>query len=338
MFLAIFDMPRGEKLSEKEQGQILAYHSSGLSMRAIAECLGRSKCVVNNFLRDPDSYGTISSPGRPKILDESGKRRLLREASNGKYYSKELKSMLNLPVSARRIRQLLHDTPHLQFKKRKGAPTLTATHKEARLFWARETVGWTSNWDRVIFSDEKKFNLDGPDGYQYYWSDLRKEEQVFSRRQFGGGSVMVWGSFCSSGKSSLAILEGKQNSGKYIGTLTNYLLPFAEARFGSDYIFQQDGASIHTSRQTRKWLGDQNIDVLSWPSLSPDLNPIENLWGILARKVYANGRQFKDKKSLIAAILQCWEEIDVEVLHNLISTMPKRCISVLELKGEKTKY
>jgi len=43
----------------------------------------------------------------------------------------------------------------------------------------------------VIFSDEKKFNLDGPDGCDSYWHDLRKEHLVKPRRNFGGGSVMV---------------------------------------------------------------------------------------------------------------------------------------------------
>ena len=44
----------------------------------------------------------------------------------------------------------------------------------------------------VIFTDEKKFNLDGPDGFKYYWHDLRPEPEWFSKRAFGGGSLMVW--------------------------------------------------------------------------------------------------------------------------------------------------
>jgi len=53
-------------------------------------------------------------------------------------------------------------------------------------------VEYGGRWNSIIFSDEKKFNLDGPDGYQYYWRDLRKEKETYFTRHSGGGSVMVW--------------------------------------------------------------------------------------------------------------------------------------------------
>lgn len=46
-------------------------------------------------------------------------------------------------------------------------------------------------WGRVVFFDEQKFNLDGPDGLQYYLYDLRSDERLVSRRQGGGGPVIV---------------------------------------------------------------------------------------------------------------------------------------------------
>ena len=61
-----------------------------------------------------------------------------------------------------------------------------------RVDWVKKKVtGTKEKWETVVFSDEKKFNLDGPDGSQSYWDDLRKEKQLFSKRLFGGGSVMV---------------------------------------------------------------------------------------------------------------------------------------------------
>ncbi|KAG2784290.1 hypothetical protein PC129_g15283 [Phytophthora cactorum] len=132
-------------------------------------------------------------------------------------------------------------------------------------------------WDSIIFSDEKKWNLDGPDGFQHYWRDLRKPPRHTKRRQAGGGSVMVWTAFSSRGKSPLVVLSGRQNSEDYICTVSEYLLPFAHLNYGTDYFYQQDNASIHVSKRTTECFAKQQVEVLDWPSKSPDLNPIENL-------------------------------------------------------------
>ena len=63
--------------------------------------------------------------------------------------------------------------------------------------------------------------------------------------------------------------------------------------------------TIHTAMLKTKWLQDHKIATLSWPAKSPDLNPIENLWGISARQVYANGRQFEDQEMLWCAVKEC---------------------------------
>ena len=75
----------------------------------------------------------------------------------------------------------------------------------------------------MVFSDEKNCNLDGPNGFQCYWHDLRKAKQLFSKRLFGGGSVMVWGDFSAFGKADLILMEGRQNSARYINVLEKCL-------------------------------------------------------------------------------------------------------------------
>ena len=126
---------------------------------------------------------------------------------------------------------------------------------------------------------QKKFNLDGPDGYSYYFHDIRKEEVILSRRNFGGGSVMVWGAFSSRGKSNLSITKSKIDSMAYQTILNQNFLP----RYEQNDFLLADNAPVHVSASTSKWMTDKNVQKISWPSYSPDLNPMENLWGIMSR-------------------------------------------------------
>ena len=126
----------------------------------------------------------------------------------------------------------------LHKKKRQKAPSLKPSHITNRLNWAVDKRVRTEKWKSVYFSDEKKWNLDGPDGCQYYWHDLRKDQSFFKSRQFGGGSVMVWAAFSATKKSKIVFLEGRQNSAMYIQTIKGNLKPIITRQ----ELFQQDNA------------------------------------------------------------------------------------------------
>ncbi|KAG3116759.1 hypothetical protein PI124_g4696 [Phytophthora idaei] len=109
---------------------------------------------------------------------------------------------------------------------------------------------------------------------------------------------MVWGGFWAGGTTALALLEGNPDSHANIYTLSEHLLPAAHRRFGTEFTFQQDNASIHSSKSTKAFLDDQIGKVMKWPAFSPDLNPIEIIWGYLWGKVCGGGRQYQTNEDL----------------------------------------
>lgn len=103
---------------------------------------------------------------------------------------------------------------------------------------------------------------------------------------------MIW-AFMAGGKNpKIVFVPTTLNSEGYQKMLEEHLLPLKQQFGRKKWQFQQDNAPCHASRSSMKWFGDKNIDVLPWPSRSPDLNPIENIWGYLSRQIYANNKQY----------------------------------------------
>ena len=165
-----------------------------------------------------------------------------------------MKANLGLPYSDRTIRRVIRKSGVIVDKKNMHEPILSKAQMQARVDWAWPRVQRGARWRKVVFSDEKKFNLDGPDNNCYYYHDVRKPELLYHKRHSGGGSVMVWGAIGWRGKSELAFLDGTQDSVKYQDTLRDYLVPCGARISGANWVFMQDNAPIHSSQSTTQWL------------------------------------------------------------------------------------
>ncbi|KAE9192277.1 hypothetical protein PF005_g18520 [Phytophthora fragariae] len=288
-------MGRGKALSNQEYWWIIGLHDGGVSLHEIARRTGRARTCVRKAIKTEqwplqDSANPSPRPGRPPALTEREVRLLVRKAAVGDRFAAELKTELGLKASVRTVQRLLQRVDHLVYTKMDRTLPLTAAHKAARMEWAKE---------HILNPDEKKFNLDGPDGFKYYWRDMRQPAQSFVRRQNGGGSVMVW---------------------------------------GGHIVLKQDNASIHASRETTSFLQEMEVNTMAWPARSPDRNPILNVWSVMAARVYAHGRQYRTVGDLEKAIMAAWASIEQEYLCKLVESMPRRCLAVIKQKGGLTKY
>ena len=103
---------------------------------------------------------------------------------------------------------------------------------------------------------------------------------------------MVWAGFGYRDQTNIAFPEGQMNATDYQDLLDIHLLPCGEANGGPFWIFQQDNASIHAANSTWEWFLQNGVYVMEWSANSPYPNPMENLWGISCRTVYADGKQY----------------------------------------------
>ena len=98
------------------------------------------------------------------------------------------------------------------------------------------------------------------------------------------------------------------------------------------------GRSCHKAKAVIDFLRDQNVQTLNWPPQSPDLNPIENLWALIKRKLKKNFPTPKTRDQLIDQVFAVWEDIDSDLRNNLIKSMTNRLKEVLESDGKPIKY
>lgn len=290
----------------------------------------------------------ISTPpnkgGRKPLISEKDRRRIVHSILSGRVdTAPEVKRLLELNVSTQTVRKVLH-AADLHGRAKQKKPLLSKRHRRRRLDFALAHRDWTEDdWKRVIFSDETKINRMGSDGKRYCWK--RPGEELSKRTvqptvKHGGGSTMVWGSMTVQGVGRMCFINGIMDAEKYVKILDQNLVPTARdlKMHRTGFIFQQDGDPKHTSAKAQNWFEDHQINLLDWPSQSPDLNPIEHLWDHVKRKLNSYKTHPTSIYELEKRIVDVWNNIDPKVCEKLVSSMPDRLEAVIRARGGSTKY
>ena len=100
-----------------------------------------------------------------------------------------------------------------------------------------------------------------------------------------------------------------------------------------------DSAPYHTSKHTVEWLKKNKIDFIpkiEWPACSPDINPIENLWGTIQSRIIAkNPKNIATLKRMASLV---WNALSEQEISKYITSLTKRYADIIKSKGEQTKH
>jgi len=145
----------------------------------------------------------------------------------------------------------------------KRCPKLKKIHKTNLMDFARKMIHGKGDWANMVWSDEKGWKLDGPEGWTPFWHDLRKKSTISSKWHKGGFEMTVWGSFNPHDKASLTFVSGRMGSEKYLEGLSNHYVRYLDNRSGGNGIFMKDNTRCHVSRPKMAYLRAHNIPFLS---------------------------------------------------------------------------
>ncbi len=149
--------------------------------------------------------------------------------------------------------------------------------------------------------------------------------------------MIVWGCFSTSGVGNLVFIEGTLNKEGYLKIPRDNVLQSAEKMgLGHHFKFWQDNDPKHKSRLCKKWLLYRIPLNITPSATSPDLNPIENVWDELDRRVHE--RPISPIPELQERFQEEWAKLSLEYIQKLISSMPKRMRAIVDQKGGPTKY
>ena len=220
-------------------------------------------------------------------------------------------------------------------KKTRYCALIREVNKEKRLQWCKERLEENDlELDDVIFSDKSSVQLEShrKTSYHKVGPPLR-----LCGRPKHPVKVHVWGGISCRGATQIVIFTGIMNATRYTDILDASLVPFIETHYPSNHRFQQDNDPKHTSRWAQNYFEEKQINWWKTPASSPDLNPIENVWGSMKNYLRTNVKP-KNLRELKDGIKEFWLTLTPSVCKKYIGHLKKVVPKVIEEDGGPSGY
>ncbi|UYV82664.1 Transposase [Cordylochernes scorpioides] len=194
---------------------------------------------------------------------------------------------------------------------------LTPPNRRQRLEWCQARSTWMTEWHRVVFSDESRFCLSSDSRRVRVWrrrGERSNPAAIVERPTVRQRGIMVWGAIAYDSRSPLLRIQGTMTAQRYV-----------------DDVLRPDNARPHTARISQQAL--QDVQMLPWPTYSPDLSPIKHVWDIIGRRLHALP-QPRSEDELWQMVEREWRAIPQDAIRTLIDSLPRRvaaCIAVRDM-------
>lgn len=368
--------PMGKAHPPTVRIRVLTLLREGHSTREVAEEHKLQRCVVQRWWRAYKKEGREGPKKRigkkPTVTRKASRAAVRLLAGPIPHTTKQAARTLH---DKKLTPKLLHRTTVAKHAKRearrlktpivlkRGLPgkALSVENKQERLLFCQEHS--RTCFKRVLFTDRKRFlwRFPGTGVHKTRW--VYKGQEYVAFRPNKPYSYNVYGGMCNFGVTKLHPVSGttgmpityknKQGQDAKNITIPEYkdvvrltLLPEGQRLFTSQgystWKLQQDNDPTHKagSQQGLEAWRQKNggtVSVLSnWPPNSPDLSPIENLWGIVQQRVDAIPcKTFAEFKTTVNKV---WREVGKRELQRLVGSMSMRKQECVNAKGGRTRY
>ncbi|XP_068221029.1 uncharacterized protein [Palaemon carinicauda] len=321
---------------------IVELYRANIKKIRIAELLNLSRSTVNCWLkRYTKGVGLKNQPrsGRPRCTTQEQDKLIIDAVYQQPITSSTIgKLATQLQLSRCTIRRRLQEFG-LKYEKSAMRPFLWQSHKEQRLGFALHHLPMKEQfWETIIWCDRKTFCSDSK-GRLHRWRPARsrsEEKYALPCCQSGVVSVDLWGWMSSCGPGELVPIHERLNSQQYVEILEEVMIPTVRALLlpaplpiyvAMQNLLRQDSYIV------KKWFqGHPEVIRIDLPVKSRDLNPFENLWGIMVKKWV--GEVCNTKEALVSHFMSEWDSLrGSNICEKLVESVPRRLNAVIDNLG-----
>ena len=223
-------------------------------------------------------------------------------------------------------------------------PFKNPRHLQAPLKWARMHEKWTAQQSsQAMFTGESTFTVRTIKNRLRVWrkpGQIWEQQYLVPKVKSGFQSVSVKAGFSKQERTSLVGIVGNFNQHTYHSIIDAYILPFKDIVHGNNALstLHEDDCRPHREKSSNTYPYSASVNGMQWPAQSPDLNPIDNMWGIAKQKLRKRIVMPSNPNKQFMIISEIWNSMPDEYFHDLVASMPASVRIMKENSGGLTKY